>query len=101
MTTKRSNNYITTISVSDPMYSEKLAAIRKTVKALNSSAMVADGRRFRVAVRARLGRNNPNAHKYSRSKCGWSSGYHFVANPWQTIRMADAAHVDVYIHGRS
>jgi len=48
-----------------------------------------------VSLKGRLGKNNPAAIKYRKATrtYPWS-------NPYQTVSIADAQRIDVYIHSR-
>ena len=54
-----------------------------------------DGKKYYVKLHGRLGKDNPNAHKYSLANRGWKTyGY------GQTIKLEDAAHADLYVYER-
>jgi len=54
---------------------------------------------YRVVLKGRLGKDNPNAHKYSRAKYGWK-GLGFGGHSHQNIRLEDAAYADLYAYKR-
>ena len=91
----RTDAYIGTFHYADAGDMLQLAEVRKMVSNLNKS-LKSDGYeyRFRVSLRGRLGKNNPNAEKYRHA-----GNYHgFGGHPYQMIKLADASHVDAYIH---
>lgn len=90
---KRTDSYVFTFhpdSVEDQL---RLEAVKKSVTSINQTNKLWAGYgnrpktadRFRVVLKGRLGENNPNAHKYK--------GKYIYS-----IKKADAAHFDVYIH---
>jgi hypothetical protein len=78
---------------------QQINTVQRTVRAINArNKLTGNPKRFRVSLKGRLGKNNPNAVKYRRVK-GWATGY-YTGNTYQTIRLADAQRIDVYIHAR-
>jgi hypothetical protein len=83
-----SPSYRFTISSLDD---NRLAELRNKVRVKNSNS---NGVLYRVVLRARLGKNNPNAEYYrARAQMG-------CINPYQIIRMAHGSHFDVYVYVR-
>jgi hypothetical protein len=97
-----SQSYQFTHKPGDEESEKKLSDLKKSVK----------GSGKRVVLQGRLGKNNPNAHKYSKnapkgtydskgkrtnSDVSGSSGAH----THQRIQKADAAHHDVYVYDKS
>lgn len=96
-----STSYQFTHKPGDEESEKKLADLKKSVK----------GTGKRVVLQGRLGKNNPNAHKYSKnapqgifvngkrtnSDVSGKSGAH----THQRIQKADAAHHDVYVYDKS
>lgn len=91
----RTDAYIGTFHYSDAADMLQLEEVRKMVSNLNKS-LKSDGYkyRFRVSLRGRLGKNNPNAEKY---RAGGRYKY-FGSHNYQMIKLADAQYVDAYIH---
>jgi len=82
---------------------QKIETLRQTVKAINHMQRHYEKdtgqqqTRYRVCLRGRLGKNNPNAWKYQmRQKAYTGCGAH----PYQMIHLSDAAYFDVYIYER-
>ena len=98
---RKSSAYQFTHKPGDPESEKKLADLKASVK----------GTGKRVVLQGRLGKNNPNAHKYSKdaprakyvngkrvnSDVSGKSGAH----SHQRIQKADAAHHDVYVYDRN
>lgn len=96
-----SSSYQFTHKPGDEESEKKLADLKKSVK----------GTGKRVVLQGRLGKNNPNAHKYSKnapqgtfvngkrtnSDVSGKSGAH----THQRIQKADAAHHDVYVYDKA
>ena len=98
-----SENYVFTAKATSVDDRQKIETLRQTVKAINcmqSQYEKDTGQRqtrYRVCLRGRLGKNNPNAWKYQvrrKSYCGYG------AHPYQMIRLSDAAYFDVYVYER-
>lgn len=94
---QRTPNYVFTADALSVADFNKIQTIRETVSILNKIARQTaqytnkDPVIYRVTVKGRLGKNNPNARKYRDSRC-W--------NAYQTIKLEDAAYYDVYIQRR-
>jgi hypothetical protein len=98
---RKSDSYQFTHKPGDPESEKRLADLKKSVK----------GTGKRVVLQGRLGKDNPNAHKYSKdapsakykdgkrvnSDVSGKSGGH----SHQRIQKADAAHHDVYVYDRN
>jgi hypothetical protein len=98
---RKSTSYQFTHKPGDPESEKRLADLKASVK----------GTGKRVVLQGRLGKNNPNAHKYSKdaprakyvdgkrvnSDVSGKSGAH----SHQRIQKADAAHHDVYVYNRN
>lgn len=98
---RKSSSYQFTHKPGDPESEKKLSDLKASIK----------GTGKRVVLQGRLGKNNPNAHKYSKSApraqyvngkrvnsdvSGKSGGH-----THQRIQKADAAHHDVYVYDRN
>ena len=70
---------------------KKLADLKKSVK----------GTGKRVVLQGRLGKDNPNAHKYSKANFGKPGSASTGAHTHQRIKKADAAHHDVYVYNKA
>jgi hypothetical protein len=55
----------------------------------------------RVVLQGRLGKDNPNAHKYSKANWGKPGSASSGAHTHQRIKKADAAHHDVYVYDKA
>jgi len=98
---RKSSSYQFTHKQGDPESEKRLADLKASVK----------GTGKRVVLQGRLGKDNPNAHKYSKdaprakyvdgkrvnSDVSGKSGAH----SHQRIQKADAAHHDVYVYDRN
>ena len=98
---RKSDSYQFTHKPGDEESEKKLADLKKSIK----------GTGKRVVLQGRLGKDNPNAHKYSKnaprakyvdgkrvnSDVSGKSGAH----SHQRIQKADAAHHDVYVYNRN
>lgn len=98
---RKSTSYQFTHKPGDPESEKRLADLKASVK----------GTGKRVVLQGRLGKDNPNAHKYSKdaprakyvdgkrvnSDVSGKSGAH----SHQRIQKADAAHHDVYVYNRN
>jgi hypothetical protein len=94
MNTRTSNSYVRTVDHHSEKGKAFIAALRKYVKAEDEYI---GGLSRRVCVKGRMGKNNPNAHKYSvKNPPNVWSGSH----SHQTIKLADAAKADLYIYDR-
>lgn len=98
MKQRTSKFYVLTADVLCADSMQEINIVQRTVRAINArNKLIGDPKRFRVSLKGRLGRNNPNAIKY-RSRVGVPSIWR--ASPYQTIRLCDAARIDVYVHAR-
>ena len=98
-----SENYVFTAKAASADDLQKIETLRQTVKAINHMQRQYEKdtgqqqTRYRVCLRGRLGKNNPNAWKYQmRQKAYTGRGAH----PYQMIRLSDAAYFDVYVYER-
>ena len=98
-----SENYVFTAKAASADDRQKIETLRQTVKVINymqSQYEKYTGQqqtRYRVCLRGRLGKNNPNAWKYKmRQKAYTGCGAH----PYQMIHLSDAAFFDVYVYER-
>lgn len=109
----RSPAYQFTIDPKSTTDNERLLALKKAVKSINSFAkaeyefavksfkrgyrdeMPAEPKLYRVSQKCRLGRNNPAAPIYRSKPTFWGYG------DYQSIKMEHAQRIDVYIHRRS
>lgn len=55
----------------------------------------------RVVLQGRLGKDNPNAHKYSKAMQGKPGSASTGGHTHQRIKKADAAHHDVYVYDKA
>lgn len=78
---RTSTNYVATLDPNSTFDMEKLQIIRNTIKTLNKF----NTNKFKVSIKGRLGKNNPNAFKYKNKRV-------------VTIKQEDAARYDVYIY---
>jgi len=97
---RTSKNYICTVDKNaDGM--AKIEELRQTIRAVNHiQREYAKGTGetavlYRVSLRGRLGRNNPSAKKYQNLRKHYRG---YGAHPYQTIKLADAARIDVYVY---
>jgi len=96
MITKRTSAYVFT---ADPLSADSMQQInlvQASVRAVNAfNKLTGNSQRLRVSLKGRLGKNNPAAIKYRKATrtYPWS-------NPYQTVSIADAQRIDVYIHSR-
>lgn len=93
MTNRRSKSYIDTVGNYEPAL-EYVDVVRNTVRKVNDQLKSSGSfDRYRVVLRGRLGKNNPNALLYRRGGklYRWSS---------ITIRPEHASHFDIYIYKR-
>jgi hypothetical protein len=81
---RSSTSYQFTHTPGDEESEKKLADLKKSVKGTGTGK--------RVVLQGRLGKNNPNAYKYSKN-------VHMHTH--QRIQKADAAHHDVYVYDKS
>lgn len=84
---ERTSAFVFTHKPGDAASEKKLADLKNYVKMHNA---LQKGTPKRVSLKGRLGKDNPNAGNYK----GKAWGH-------QTIRKADAAHFDVYVHDRT
>ena len=97
---RSSSSYQFTHKPGDAESDKKLSDLKKSVK----------GTGKRVVLQGRLGKNNPNAHKYSKNapEAEYKNGKRTNADvsgkagahSHQRIQKADAAHHDVYVYNR-
>ena len=98
---RKSSSYQFTHKPGDAESEKKLADLKKSVK----------GTGKRVVLQGRLGKDNPNAHKYSKDapRAQYNDGKRVNsdvsgksgAHSHQRIQKADAAHHDVYVYDRN
>jgi hypothetical protein len=88
---RNSSSYQFTHKPGDSESEKKLSDLKASVKGSNK----------RVVLQGRLGKNNPNAHKYSKSVQGTSASASSGAHTHQRIKKADAAHHDVYVYDKA
>ena len=94
----RADSYIGTFHYESADDMIQLQELKKMVSNMNKSLKRANfDYQFRVVVCGRLGENNPNAYKYKERKYSYHG---YGAHPYQTIKLADASHVDAYIYRR-
>lgn len=86
----RTFSYICTLDKNEED-STVLSKLRSIVKEFNKHSDA----KFRIELKGRLGKDNPNAQKY-KDACArrWCN------DAYSRIRLEDAAHVDVYVHSR-
>lgn len=100
MKSRTSTSYVFTANAKSADDLAKIDALRQTVKAINymqrdyEKDTGQEQARYRVCLRGRLGKNNPNAWKYKIRQFGNSA----IRNPYRMIRQADAAYLDVYVY---
>lgn len=70
-------------------------------KKLSDLKAATKGTGKRVVLQGRLGKNNPNAHKYSKAVWGKPGSASSGAHTHQRIKKADAAHHDVYVYDKA
>ena len=99
MKVRTSDSYVFTANAKSADDLKKIEEIRQTVRAINHMQRQNDGdyaTQYRVVLAGRLGKNNPNAHKYSSPRARRT-----VNTPaYSMIHKADAAFFDVYIYER-
>ena len=98
---RKSDSYQFTHKPGDEESEKKLADLKKSIK----------GTGKRVVLQGRLGKDNPNAHKYSKNapRAQYKDGKRVNsdvsgkagAHSHQRIQKADAAHHDVYVYDRN
>lgn len=96
MTIKRTSAYVFTADPlsCDSMYQINL--VQASVRAVNAfNKRTGNSQRLRISLRGRLGKDNPAAVKYR-----LATRTYLLGNPYQTIAIADAQRIDVYIHSR-
>jgi hypothetical protein len=86
-----SDSYKFTHKPGDTESEKKLADLKAKTKGTGN----------RVVLQGRLGKNNPNAHKYSVKPGGGKSDGQSVSHSHQRIAKADAAHHDVYVYRKA
>ena len=87
---RTSTSYQFTHTPGDAESEKKLADLKASVKGTNK----------RVVLQGRLGKNNPNAHKYSKAAYGTPASASSGGHTHQRIKTADAAHHDVYVYNK-
>lgn len=94
MNTRTSDSYVTTVDHHSEKGKALIAALRKYVKAEDEYT---EGPQRRVCIKGRMGKNNPNAYKYSikGKQVSW-----YGSHSHQTVKLADAARADIYIYNR-
>ena len=98
-----SENYVFTANAKSADDLAKIETLRQTVKAINHMQCQYEKdvgqtqARYRVCLRGRLGKNNPNARKYQERQKNYTG---YGARPYQMIRLSDAAFFDVYVYER-
>ena len=91
--THRTTSYVGTVT-NDDRGLDRIEAAREVIRALNKSlATSGSHKRYRVTVRGRLGKDNPNAHHYRRG------GKHYRYSSID-IRAEHSTHFDVYVQRR-
>ena len=88
-----SPSYVTTVNHHSEVGKEYVETLRRLVKVEDEL----NGTRRYVKLQGRMGKNNPNAYKYSiknRPNTRYGSHSH------QCIKLGDAAYADVYIYNR-
>lgn len=94
MNTRTSDSYVRTVDHHSEKGKAFIAALRKHIKAEDEYT---GGLRRRVCIKGRMGKNNPNAYKYSVKN---TPNVWYGSHSHQTIKLADAATADVYIYNR-
>jgi len=98
MIKQRTSAYVFT---ADPLSADSMQQInlvQASVRAINAfNKLTSNPKRFRVS---RLGKNNPAAVNYQRTQRLVNRSFYPWTNPYQTIKLADAQRIDVYIHSR-
>jgi hypothetical protein len=89
----------TSTSLDDP----KIADVRAQIKLLNAkNKLNGDATRFKIKLRGRLGKNNPNRHLYAmgNGKPTGQPGSRGLLHRWhmQSYRPVDCPKFDVYVH---
>jgi len=101
MIKSRTSAYVFT---ADPLSADSMQQInlvQASVRAVNSfNKLTGNPKRFRVSLKGRLGKNNPAAVNYQRTQRLINRSFYPWTNPYQTIKLADAQRIDVYIHSR-
>jgi hypothetical protein len=93
MNTRTSDYYVETVHHHSVAGKKRIADLRAKVKADD----IRYGYSRRVMLQGRMGKNNPNAYKYSvKNPPNTWSGSH----SHQRIKLADAATADIYIYDR-
>jgi hypothetical protein len=109
---KRTDSYVFTADPLSTVDMAQIEIVRKTVKVANSRAlqeykyavksyqrgyssqMPKKPKLYRVSLKARLGRNNPNADIYKSKITRWGFG------DYQSIKLEHAQRIDIYVHAR-
>jgi len=101
MKSRTSTSYVFTANAKSADDLAKIDVLRQTVKAINymqrdyEKDTGQEQARYRVCLRGRLGKNNPNAWKYKIRQKKYTG---YGARPYQMIRLGDASHFDVYVY---
>jgi hypothetical protein len=90
----RTDAYIGTFFHHSPHDQKKIKELRDNVKILNT---VSGSAKYYVKLQGRMGRDNPNADMFKRSK---SSAYPFGGHRYQCIPLPLAQFADAYIYER-
>lgn len=93
MTNRSSSSYVGT-ATNDAEGLKRVELVRSTVSLINAK-LAANGSitRYRVSVKGRLGKNNPNARHYRRGGKHWR--YSSI-----DIRSEHSTHFDLYVYRR-
>jgi len=89
-----STSFVTTVDHHSEEGKDLITALRKYIKSDDKER----GLSRRVCVKGRMGKNNPNAYKYSvknTARLGYGGHSH------QTIKLLDALKADLYIYDKS
>lgn len=95
MTKRTSDSFFFTISADEVNTSSELKILKNQVKLCNLTTT----NKERVVLQGRLGKNNPNAWKYS-IKTPRAQSSSSGAHSHQRIRNCDAAFFDVYVYSK-
>lgn len=93
MTNRSSDRYVGTVA-NDEAGLSKVALVRATISKVNASLKAGGSKvRWRVSVKGRLGKGNPNAHHYRRGGRHWR---------WSSIciRPEHSTRFDIYVYRR-
>jgi hypothetical protein len=90
---RTSTSFVTTVDHHSEEGKDLIAAIRKYIKSDDKER----GLSRRVCLKGRMGKNNPNAYKYSIKNIAPPC---YGTHSHQTIKLSDALKADVYIYDR-